>query len=248
VLLERDDDTFFNGKLASGLYSARFGRRTAHLRDRVADFIRYERDWGRQVIVAAEYPVDVVAYVGDALHSTPPPGRLRPYDPAIVVHSTTRERWTRIAEAGCLLAASKLRQAGLEIPAIGFETFGEPDEYGEFIHFSPLGSPNGEIVVLSHQRGTLVTNFEATYVPGARIYLDARRMIGDRVAVRDGLHVLKVHMVLELEPCLVDVVTAQDLGDGDEHWTPRQFALSADTEFRGRHPASPHLLRRRVRD
>jgi hypothetical protein len=248
VFLDRDDDTFFNGKLASGLYSARFGRRTAHLRERVADFIRYERDWGRRVIVAAEYSVDVVAYVGEALHSTPPPGRLRPSDPAIVVHSTTRERWVRIAAAGRLLAASSLRRAGQEVPAIGFETFGEPPEYGEFIHFSPLGNPNGEIVVLSHQRGTLVTDFDAAYVPGARIYLDAHRMIGDGVAVRDGLHVLKVHHALELEPYRVDVIAAQDLGDGDEPWTPRRFALSADREFRGRHPASPYLLRRRVRD
>jgi hypothetical protein len=237
VLLDRDDDTFFNGKLAGGLYSARFGRRTTYLRERIADFVRYEREWGRQVIVATEYPVDVVAYVGDALHSTPPPGRLRPYDPAIVVHSTTRERWPQIAAEGRLLAASVLRQAGQEISAIGLETFGEPDEYGEFIHFSPLGNPNGEIVVLSHQRVTLVTNFDAAYVPGARIYLDAHRMIGGGVVVRDGLHVLKVRHVLELEPYLVDVITAQDLDDGGDSWTPRRFALAADEAFRERHPA-----------
>lgn len=237
VFLARDDDTYYNGKLPSGLYSARFGRRTAYLRDRVADFLRYERDWERQVVVAAEYPMDVGDYVTDALLSTPPPEWLRPYDPAVVVHSTTRERWPLIAGDGRLLSASKLRQTGLEIPAIGFETFGEPAEYGEFIHFAPLGKPNGEVVVLSHQRGTLITDFEAAYVPGARIYLDAHRMIRDGVAVRDGLHGLKVYLALELEPYLVDVITTQDLVDGGAPWTPRRFASSADEEFRKQHLA-----------
>ncbi len=62
-------------------------------------------------------------------------------------------------------------------------------------------------------------------------------MIRDGVAVRDGLHVLKVHLALELEPYLVDVITAQNLGDGGEPWTPRRFASSADEEFRRRRPA-----------
>jgi hypothetical protein len=54
------------------------------------------------------------------------------------------------------------------------------------------------------------------------------------VAVRDGLHVLKVHLALELEPYLVDVITAQDLGSEGEAWTPRRFALEADEAFRRR--------------
>jgi hypothetical protein len=237
VFLDRDDDTYYNGKLASGLYSARFGRRATNLRDRIADFLRYERDWGRQVVVATEYPMDVAGFVADALSSTPSPERLRPYDPAVVVHSTTREGWPQIAGDGRLLSASELGKAGVDIPEIGFETFGEPAEYREFIHFSPLGNPNGEVVVLSHQRGTVVTDFEAAYIPGTRIYLDAHLMIRDGVAVRDGLHVLKVHLALELEPYLIDVITAQDLGNGGEAWSPRRFASEADGEFCKRHPA-----------
>jgi len=190
------------------------------------------------VVVATEYRLDVASYVADALLSTPPPERLRPYDPAVVVHSTTPERWPQIAGAGRLLAASKLRQAGREIPAIGFETFGEPAEYGDFIHFSPLGVPSGEVVVLSHQRGTLITDFDAAYVPGARIYLDTHRMISDGVVVRDGLHALKVQFALQLEPHLIDVITPADLDNGGKLWTPGRFALSADKEFRKRHPES----------
>ena len=235
VFLARDDETYFNGRLSGGLYAARFGRRTAHLEDRVTDFIRYERDWARQVIVAAEYPMDVPGYVASALRSTPPPEQLRPYDPAIVVHSTTCERWPLIADDGRLLSASVLRQAGRQVKAIGLETFGEPAEYGEFIHFSPLGKPSGEVVVLSHQRGTLFTDLDAAYVPGARIYLDAQRMIKDGIAVRDGLHTIKVHLALELGPYLVDVITAEDLDDGDEPWTPRRFASAADDELCKRH-------------
>ena len=113
VFLDRDDDTFYNGKLAGGLYAARFGRRVTQLRDRVADFLRYERDWGRQVVVTAGYPMDVAGLVADALSTTPPPERLRESDPAVVVHSTTREAWPQIAAAGRLLAASELAQAGV---------------------------------------------------------------------------------------------------------------------------------------
>ena len=236
VFLDREDETYFNGKLASGLYSARFGRRTTHLKDRIADFLRYERDWGRQVVMAAEYPLDFESYVAETLSSTPPPELLRPYDPAVLVHSTTAERWPLIAEAGKLLAALKLRQVGVEVRAIGFETFGEPVEYGEFIHFCPIGKPNGEVVVLSHQRGTLVTDFDAEYVPGARLYLDAHQMVADGVTERDGLHAQKVHLKLELEPYLIDVITAQDLEADGSPWTPERFASSADEEFCKRHP------------
>jgi hypothetical protein len=58
VFVDRDDDTYYNGKLVGGLYSARFGRRMPHLRGRIADSIRYELIWGRHVVVAAEYAMD----------------------------------------------------------------------------------------------------------------------------------------------------------------------------------------------
>ena len=186
-------------------------------------------------MIGAEYALDVAEYVGDALASTPPAQQIRGYDPKIVVHSTTRERWPLIIESGRLLSASELSKVGQEVRAIGLETFGESAEYREFIHFSPFGKPNGEVVVLSRGLGRVCTDFEAEYVPGARIYLDAGRMIRDGIAVLDGLHVFKVRRVLELERYLVDAITSKDVGGDESEWAPRRFAASADAEFCKRH-------------
>lgn len=231
VLLDRDDDQFFNGRGRLGTYSVRCGRRTSQLTARLADFIRYENHWHRQLLVAAEYPTDLRELVNHALTTTPSPELPRETDPEVIVHSTTAERWPAIEQAGQLVCAADLRAAGQHFPALAFETFGEPAEYAQFIHFSALGVPNGEVVVLSHQRQAIVTDLDASYEPGARLYFDARRLVRDRLHVRDGLHVLKVHRELPLAPYLLAAITPAQLVQEGREWTPRTFATAADRAF-----------------
>lgn len=231
VLLDRDDDQFFNGRGRLGTYSVRFGRRTDQLVSRVADFLRYEHDWGRQVLIAAEYPLNLTEFIANALTETPSPELPRATDPAVVVHSTTADRRPQTEHSGRLVCAADLRAAGQQLPALAFEHFGEPEEYSQFIHFSPCGIPNGEVVVLSHQRQAILTDLDAVYQPGARLYFDARQLIVDGLAVRDGLHVLKIHRELPLQPYLLTTITPDDLAEEGPDWTPRTFAAAADREF-----------------
>lgn len=235
IFLDAESENYFNGTLSSGLYTARYSRRTPHLSNRVADFLRYEQAWKRSVLVAAEYAFDVDAFISAALEHTPPADELRSYDAEVWVHSTPLDRWRSIQAGGEILSAAELARRGKPVPTIGFAALGEPDEYAEFVHFSSLGIATGEVIVLSHAAGSITTEFDAEYVPGARIYLDGHRVIRDGRITRDGLHMMKVLRSVDLSRYAIDVVTADDLTCAEGHWTPRGFAEAADHEYRRRH-------------
>ena len=236
VFLKAEGENYFNGTLPNGLYTARYSRRTPHLSDRVADFLRYEHSWKRSVLVSTEYAFDVDAFIAAALEHTPPACELRSYDAQVWVHSTPLDRWRSIQTDGEILSAAELTRRGKPVPAVGFAAFGEPDEYTEFVHFSSLGVATGEVIVLSHATGSVTTEFDAEYVPGARVYLNAYRMIRDGRIARDGLHMAKVLRSVYLSRYAIDAITADDLTCAADHWTPREFAEAADREYTRRHP------------
>jgi hypothetical protein len=74
-----------------------------------------------------------------------------------------------------------------------------------------------------------VTDENATYEPGVRLYFDNHRIIEDGLGVRDGLHLMKVHRRLPLEPYLLAAVRAADLDPVREGgWTLRSFVARAN--------------------
>jgi len=236
VFLSADDERFSNRRLTNGVYSVQFGRRTPDLTTRVADFIRYETSMGRTTLLCTEYPFDVESHVKHALASTPAPERPRPRDPRIVVHSTTADRLRSIMDCGAILPAAAVRQRLPEMALVGFEEFGEPEDYTRFVYFAPYGSPVGEVVVHSHQEGRVVTDFDALYTPGGRIYLDFLAMLHDGVLRRDGIHVAKAHGAVALPSFCVDIITAPDIPESSQRWTPGTFSRAADALFASRHP------------
>jgi hypothetical protein len=71
-------------------------------------------------------------------------------------------------------------------------------------------------------------------VPGVRLYLDAHSIIGNGLAVRDGVHVLKVHNRLPLVPYLATAIGVKEVDPRGEvqEWTPRLFVSRANQCFR----------------
>lgn len=74
-----------------------------------------------------------------------------------------------------------------------------------------------------------------------RLYFDNHRVIESGLAVRDGLHVIKVHDQLPLEGFLIASIGAADVDPEGaiREWTPAAFVEKADALFRDafRHPA-----------
>lgn len=77
-------------------------------------------------------------------------------------------------------------------------------------------------------------NLDSIYIPGARIYLDHHKMIDDGIVTRDGLHTGKVKDFIELDPYLLDIITAGDIDSNEKSWTPRRFFEMANKMFKER--------------
>jgi len=206
-----------------------------------ADFIRYENAHGRKVRIRPR-SFDP----SDALKSVPDSGStLRPNDPLFVVHSTTFAAYEKIMADGQLKSTTQLRKEGKIQHAIGFLPLGEPPDYLDYVMFAGIdrygAASSCEIVVNSHMQGKPCFDADIPYQPQARMYFDARKIIADGLAVRDGTHTLKVYGALPLEGYLLRTVFADDvaLPPGTESWTPTLFAEAANALFSHEMEASP---------
>ena len=130
-------------------------------------------------------------------------------------------------------SVARLRREGVDIPAIGFEELGEPDEYAEHIMFSRLDGIGAEHVVASHARGRVFTQDDTPYTPGVRLYVDCHAIVRRGLAVRDGVHAMKVRGRLPLEPFLVAAIGVAEV-DPERSvpmWPPRSFLDAANACF-----------------
>lgn len=70
-------------------------------------------------------------------------------------------------------------------------------------------------------------------MPQVRMYFDAHKIIKDGLAVRDGVHILKVENILDLSKYLLLSVFEKDviLPNGKQYWTPALFTEAANGFF-----------------
>lgn len=200
---------------------------------RLADFLEYETSHGRKVIVSfpADFDTDVI--VDRALANTPDRSAIRPDDPRWWVHSTPLSNWEKIRACGELRSHDRLRREGLSHAGIGLFAFGEPADYSEYVMLGWALAIGPEHVVSSQQKGYLITEEDTPYEPGVRLYFDGHRIIHDGLAVSDGLHLMKVHDHLPLDPYLVATISAPDVDPNGEveTWTPWTFLQAANQHF-----------------
>lgn len=185
------------------------------------DCIAYEGAHGKRLTIEIS-PEDMrhaeACYRG---HSPNDPF-LRAYEPAILVHATSREAFKAIRADGMLKSWSRLYEEGRiqESAPIG-ATLGDPDDYRDYIMFGTSGVQS-EIVVASRQHGKIEMDIDRPYAPDARLYFDGAAMARDGLLTRDSAHI-KVRDVLPLSPYCIAIATPESLGLGPES-TPRIFA------------------------
>ena len=242
-ILDEDTDQFYTGKCEAGPFSARFGRNVKNLERKLVDFLRYENDNRRQVILAFPADIDIDEYVNQALKQTPRESVIRPEDPPIIVHATTRESWQSIWADQALKASLHLGEKEWQTgPLTEIEWYyqHEPPEYRDYIMFGEMDGTTSESILASKAQGRFVMHAEAEYEPGIRLYFNNHQLIEAGLGIRDGLHLIKVNQSLPLAPYLLAAISVDDVDpDGKvKVWTLKTFVESANQVFRARHAES----------
>ena len=195
---------------------------------KIFDFIQYEESHGNNIIISVnQSDLDEAkkVYNGHSFNEN----FLRPYEPNILLHCTSKECYQSIMSDNCLKSWNTLRNENkltYENP-IG-ELLGDPVDYRDYIMFTHSGK-SAERVVSSRQKGYIDMNFDSPYIAGARLYFYAEKIAKDGLLVRDGVH-LKVKDTLPIEKYLLWIATPEILGIS-ENTTPRIFAEKADMMF-----------------
>lgn len=222
---------FMMGKSPCGCYAITVNPKVDDFADRLFDFITYEKSYNRRVLI---YSPDFDAQPILNNHKLQI-GNIRSNDPQYAVHSTLLTYYEQIMKDGCLKSTASPRKEGVERKAIGFAPLGEPQDYLEYVMFAPVDGwgSGSEMVINSHFRGEACFDPEAPYTPQARMYFDARKIIADGLAVRDGVHFLKVYDMLSLSDYLLLTVFVENvkLPVGKEYWTPTSFTAAANEYF-----------------
>ena len=225
-----DDSTFINGTSKSGLYNVIMHKKVEDLDQKVLDFLHYENQFKRTVILGSNYNLNIKKYI-DSIGSAYNPYEIRTSDPIYLVHSTNLTAWKSIQNDNFLKSAAQLDRESISYTSIGYQELSEPEEYNDFVMFGGLGA-GPEVIVLSQQMGRIETNKNCQYKPGVRIYLDCHKMIKDKIIYRDGLHMVKVKSKLDLNKYMLFSTTARDLNKKSiTAWTPDIFARESDNHF-----------------
>jgi len=237
--IDADDDRRVTGRTEGGLLHCTVGRRCDGLQERLADLLRYEFAYGRTVIVACPPDVDARGLVDDALARWPSSQGARADDPRWVVHSTSTANYGAIRACGELRCLSLLGREMEADAGVGLRDLGDPVEYSDYVMLGRIDSIGPEYVVASQQAGKLLPKPDAVYRPGVRLYFDCHRIVRDGLAVRDGLHEIKVRHSLPLDPYLVLAVSVADVDPAGEagQWTTSEFLAVANAHFQ-RHRGS----------
>jgi hypothetical protein len=227
---------FTTGKSGAGPFSARFGQNVPNLVNRLGDFIFYENLQGRTPIISFPPGFDGQAWIARALAAAAHPSRVRPSDPAVIVHATTPAAWKSIQADGELKAASQLDDRIISGRSTGQGRLAEyllhePPEYRDYIMFGELDSYFPELVVACSQAGKFILDENAPYPAGVRIFLDHHRIIRAGLGVRDGLHLIKVHLRLPIHPYILYAVSTADIHPPGAPWTVKTFVDQANTAF-----------------
>lgn len=236
-LTDSSNYTFLNGAQNGSAYAFLVSRHFAHWEYAVSDFLQYHTELGSNVLCAISS--NDHAHAMSTAYGHPYNERgLRPWEPAVLVHSTTPSGWQGILSDGKLLCWNALsaKHAISEASPIG-ASLGDPDDFSDYIMFSD-GNLSGEIVVSSKEKGFICMDANAAYQPGARLYFDAAAIARDGHLLRDGAH-LKVRDHLPLIPYLLTAITPHTMQLAAQDHTPSAFTHLANQAFSKQFPQFP---------
>lgn len=211
----------FQQRSNHGCYVVSMTPTYAFFKELLADFIQYETDHGRRIILISKDDMSLefkTHYKETALCTS---------DSRFLIHSTTLSSYEKILSDGLLKSPNRLKREGYSVNPIGLEPLGEPDDYLDHIMFAG-GGVAPEIVVNSRLCGGVNYDPHAQYKPQARLYFDGHRMVLDGLIVRNVASM--VFDSVPLKPYMLKAVFAGDLQlpVGDAGWTPSSFFKCAD--------------------
>lgn len=213
------------GRNSDGLYEMAISRQDEYWPYRLMDFISYinHSDLYAYVNIHEEDLIKAqTIYKGHNYRES-----LRPYEKSVLVHSSKWENWLLIQKDMCLKSWKMVHESKSCEP-IG-KALGDPED---FLDYVMLGSGiASEIVVLSSNMGQLIYDQDQTYIPGVRLYLDARKLAANGLLIRDGVHT-KVKDKISLKTYLLDYITADHFDK--RVWTPYTFTQAANDLFEKR--------------
>lgn len=136
---------------------------------------------------------------------------LRDYETAVMVHTTTIEAYNKIMADGAIKCWNILKQQrkDFEDKPIG-SLLGDIKDFSNYVMLSPI-SVNNEIIVASKQKNCIDVDPNQTYRAGCRFYLDAKKLAGDGLLLRDGQHI-KVKDKIPLDKYMIWYSTAEKIG------------------------------------
>ncbi|MCL1965160.1 MAG: hypothetical protein FWF69_08895 [Firmicutes bacterium] len=207
----------FQQRSEHGCYSVSMTPQYAFFNELFADFIQYETDHSRKIILISKDDVNL------AFKTHYKDSSIRPSDSRFLIHSTTLPTYEKILSDGLLKSPNRLKKEGYSVHPIGLEPLGEPDDYLDHIMFANDGVAP-ELVVNSRLRGRVNCDQHALYLPQARLYLDGHKMVSDGLIVRNVASM--VFDNLPLKPYLLKTVTADDftIPDSSAGWTPYRIS------------------------
>ena len=155
---------------------------------------------------------------------------LRWYEPEVLIHSTPEHSWYEIKKDMTLKSWNTLKANGYKIKQnpIGM-ILKDPKEFSNYVMLG--NGTTSEIVVSSSNKKIMDCNEESPYTPGARLYLDAKKLAADKLLIRDGGHV-KIKDYLVLDKYLLFVATSEIVDPKEKNWTPKKFTDKADALYK----------------
>ncbi len=125
-----------------------------------------------------------------------------------LVHTTNSQAIPEIVKSGALLS-TKLRRGAATGRSLGGVLLGEPEDYDDYVMFSPPSAIGGEMVANAQRLGRLwEPSAIGSYVPGVRLYFDRRKLEMLPGTTFDGVHALKVLGKVGLDDKLSAVASA----------------------------------------
>lgn len=154
---------------------------------------------------------------------------LREYEINFMVHSTPIENLESIINDGALKSWSVLKseKTNWEEAPIGV-LLGDIDDFSNYVMLS-LPFQNNEIITASKQKHKIDIDIHQIYQPGARFYLDAKKLANDGLLLRDGEHI-KVKNCIPLDKYLIWYSTTEKI-DISKNTTPKEFFEMSNDKF-----------------